>query len=129
MSYDSSKGKVLLVDDERDITTVMKAGLEKEDFAVDAFNDPLIALSQFKPDYYDAIVLDVRMPGMSGFDLAKEIWAKDPDARVCFLSAFEIYSSEAKKVFANFKTHCFIKKPVTPSKLADHIQMHLLAAK
>jgi DNA-binding response OmpR family regulator len=40
----------------------MKMGLEKHGFSVDAFNDPKMALSHFKPNYYDAIVLDVRMP-------------------------------------------------------------------
>jgi hypothetical protein len=66
---------------------------------------------------------------MSGFDLAKEIWAQDEKARVCFLSAFEIYNNEAQKVFRNFKSHCFIKKPTMSSVLAKHIEAHLLPAK
>lgn len=107
----------------------MRLGLRKFGFEVDAFNDPLEALSHFKPNYYDAIILDVRMPGMSGFDLAKKIWAHDDKARLCFLSAFEIYEHEAKYVFESFKSHCFIKKPVAPSELAKHIQAHLLPAK
>lgn len=83
----------------------------------------------FKPNYYHAIVLDVRMPEISGFQLAKEIWAIDENARICFLSAFEIYEAEAKKVFQNFKTHCFIKKPMMPSALIQHIEAHLMPAK
>jgi DNA-binding response OmpR family regulator len=77
--------------DEEDITTLMKKGLEIHGFNVETFNDPKQALSQFKPKYYDAIVLDVRMNGMNGFELAKQIWAKDENARICFLSAFEIH--------------------------------------
>lgn len=128
LSATNDKLKVLLVDDEEDITTLMKKGLEIHGFNVETFNDPKQALSQFKPKYYDAIVLDVRMNGMNGFELAKQIWAKDENARICFLSAFEIHKNEAKKVFTNFKTHCFIRKPVTPADLALHIQAHQVPA-
>jgi DNA-binding response OmpR family regulator len=119
---------VLLVDDESDIITIMKKGLEQYGFHVDAFSDPKQALSQFKPDYYDAIILDVRMPIMSGFEVAKEIWAVDERARICFFSAFEIYEGEAQKVFRKFKSHCFITKPITPNELVTHIQGHLVPA-
>lgn len=129
MTSSNDKANVLVVDDEEDITTIMKLGLHKFGFSVDVFNRPQQALAQFKPNYYNAIVLDVRMPGMSGFDLAKEIWTRDEKARVCFLSAFEIYEQEARQVFQNFKSHCFIKKPITPSDLSRHIQVHLLPAK
>lgn len=118
---------MLFVDDEQDITTIIKLGLRKFGFEVDTLNDPRQALSQFRPNYYKAIILDVRMPAMSGFDLAKKIWAKDPDAKICFCSAFDIYENEAKLVFLDFKTHCFIKKPITPIELANHIQAHLVA--
>jgi DNA-binding response OmpR family regulator len=124
----SNNKKVMLVDDEADITTILKIGLRRFGFDVDVFNDPRIALSQYKPNYYDAIVVDIRMPFITGFDLARKIWAKDPHARVCFCSAFEIYESEAKKVFVDFQTHCFIKKPIMPSELAKHLEAHFMAA-
>ena len=121
--------KVLLVDDEADIIHVMKKGLEKYGYVVDSFIDPRKALSHFKPNTYHAIVLDVRMPGISGFYLAKQIWALDAKANICFLSAFEIYAAEAKLVFTDFKSYCFIKKPITPDELVTHIQGHLMTAK
>lgn len=127
--FTNNQKKVLVVDDEQDITIVMRLGLRKFGFDVDTFNDPMLALSQFKPNYYDAIILDIRMPGMSGFELARQIWAKDPDVRICFCSAFEIYENEAKKVFVGFKSHCFLKKPIMPSDLAKHIEAHILSAK
>ena len=68
------------------------------------------------------------MPAMTGFELAKKIWMQDPKARICFLSAFEIYEHEAKKVFDNFKSHCFIKKPLTPKELVLHIKKHFVSA-
>lgn len=118
-----------MVDDEIDITAVLSRGLKKHGFDVDTFIDPERALKQFRPRHYDAIILDVRMNGMTGFGLAKEIWARDADARICFFSAFEIYEKEAQMVFRNFKAHCFIRKPITVSALAKHVESHVLIAK
>jgi DNA-binding response OmpR family regulator len=119
--------KLLLIDDEQDITRIMKIGLEKAGYSVDVYNDPIGALDNFKPDYYDRIIADIRMPSMNGFELARKIWAVDSNADVCFLSSFEIHENEAKKVFSNHKNHCFIKKPVTPSQLVKHIEEHALS--
>ena len=123
----TDKLRVLVVDDEPDLTTIMKTGLEANGFGVDAFNNPILALSQFKPDYYAAIILDVRMAEMTGFELAKEIWAIDQDASICFLSAYEIYENVMTTTFHNFKRHCFLKKPIMISALTQHIQAHLLS--
>jgi len=120
--------KVLLVDDEEDITSVLKSGLKQHSIEVDAFNDPAEAFSQYKPSFYDLIILDIRMPNIDGFKLARQIWANDEKARICFFSAFEINESEARKVFTTFNTYCFIKKPLTPSALAAHIQSHFVSA-
>ena len=122
-----TKNKLLLVDNEVDITSVFKAGLERYGYEVDIFNDPEQALMLYKPNHYDAIILDVRMVGMTGFELAREIWARESRATICFLSAFEIYESEARKVFANMNSHCFIKKPIEISALAKHVESHLSA--
>jgi CheY-like chemotaxis protein len=55
----SSSYNILVVDDEPDITTTFKIGLENNHFAVvDAYNDPTLALSNFKPDFYDLVLLD-----------------------------------------------------------------------
>jgi CheY-like chemotaxis protein len=115
----------LLVDDDQDVTEVMTGSLQRHGVKVTAFNDPENALSQYKAKHYDMILLDVRMPGMTGFQLAKQIWALDPDAKIGFFSAFEIYEKEAKKVFKELKSVLFIKKPIMPSELARQISEHL----
>jgi len=116
------------VDDEQDITTVIKTGLENDGYQVDAFNEPTKAIAQFKPNYYSLIILDIRMPKIDGLRLARLIWEKDGQARICFLSAFEIYEAEARKVFRDFKTYCFIRKPIMPIALSKHIEAHLVLA-
>jgi DNA-binding NtrC family response regulator len=112
----STKHRVLVVDDEQDITNVMKQGLEASGYMVDVFNDPQIALSHFKPDYYELMIFDIRMPNLSGFQLYREIKKKDRKAKVCFMTAFEIYQKEFSKMFPSYEVTCFIKKPV---KLKD----------
>jgi DNA-binding response OmpR family regulator len=119
--------KVLLVDDEPDTTLTLKRGLELNGFTVVAYNDPAQAIKEYKPNYYDFHVFDIRMPGMTGFDLARQVWHKDPKAQVCFLSAFEIYEDEARKVFKDLNTRCFVRKPIVPSALASHLQAHSIS--
>jgi DNA-binding response OmpR family regulator len=113
--------KVVIVDDEPDITTVLKRGLEQNGFAVDAFNDPQAALDSFKPDYYDLMIIDIRMPKINGFDLYREVRKKDANVKVCFLTAFEIYYEEFRKMFPTIDVKAFVRKPVSIAALVKQI--------
>jgi two-component system, OmpR family, response regulator len=117
--------RVLLVDDEPDITDVLGKGLQKYGFEVAGFNSPSSALQNYKPAGYDFILLDIKMPELNGFELAKSIWKIDPDARICFLTSFENYEQEAAAVFPSTKHRCFLRKPMTIERLASHIQTQL----
>jgi two-component system CheB/CheR fusion protein len=118
----------MLVDDEADILEVFRRALEMDGYYVDTFNDPGRAIYDYKAEFYNMILLDIRMPGLNGFEVARAIWQKDPNARICFMTAFEIYEEEAKKVFRDFNSHCFLKKPMTPKALIEHIEKHLVDA-
>lgn len=113
--------KIAIVDDEPDITAVLKKGLEQNGFAVEAFNDPRLALSEFKPKFYDLVIIDIRMPNINGFDLYRELKKKDPSVKVCFLTAFEIYYEEFRKMFPNIDVRAFVRKPVGISALVKQI--------
>ena len=113
--------KVAIVDDEPDITTVLKRGLEQNGFSVDAFNDPQVALNSFKPDYYDLMIIDIRMPKLNGFDLYREVRKKDANVKVCFLTAFEIYYEEFRKMFPTIDVKAFVRKPVSIAALVKQI--------
>ena len=65
--------RILLVDDEPDITVSFKAMLEQKGFKVDTFNNPLVAIGSFKPGVYSLLLLDIRMPEMDGFKLYEEL--------------------------------------------------------
>jgi two-component system, OmpR family, response regulator ChvI len=86
-----SKKRILVVDDEYDISFTLQAGLEDAGFDVDAFTDPELALSSFKPDLYHLVIIDIMMPKMDGFVLYDQLKKIDPDIKVCFLTASEMY--------------------------------------
>ena len=69
--------RILLVDDEVDIIFTMKDILEEERFKVDTFNDPTIALESYRSNFYDLVILDIKMPKMDGFELYTKIREKD----------------------------------------------------
>jgi len=122
-------GKIAIVDDEPDITAVLKKGLEQYGFVVEAFNDPEVALSNFKPDYYDLMIIDIRMPRINGFELYRELRKRDSKVKVCFLTAFEIYYEEFRKMFPNIDVRSFVRKPVAISGLVKQINAMFEAPK
>jgi DNA-binding response OmpR family regulator len=113
--------RVAVVDDEPDITTVLKKGLEHHGFAVDVFNDPQAAFANFKPGHYDLMIIDIRMPKLNGFDLYRELKKKDGGVKVCFLTAFEIYYDEFRKMFPTIDVRAFIRKPISISTLVSQV--------
>jgi two-component system, OmpR family, response regulator ChvI len=125
---DDKKKRILLVDDEHDITFSLRIGLENNGFAVDIFNDPEEALSNFKAGLYDLLLIDVKMPKMNGFELYQEIEKMDNKAKVCFITAFEVYYNSLRELFPTVKVDCYIKKPVTTDELVQRIKSELVAS-
>ena len=113
--------RVLIVDDEADITDALKAGLERRGFRVDTFNDPQDALAMFKPSMYDISILDIRMPKMNGFELYREMRKIDERASVCFLTAFDVHQDEFEKMFPDVKVKAFLRKPITIDNLVSNL--------
>src|SRR5437773_11711866 len=94
-----NKPHILIVDDEQHITAALKLGLERAGFSIDVSNDPRTALGQFESLKYDIAILDIRMPGLNGFQLYRELKKKDDQVSFCFLTAFDVYRNEFEKVF------------------------------
>jgi DNA-binding response OmpR family regulator len=117
--------RILLVDDEPDVTLTLKKGLEENGFSVDAFNDPRIALSKFKAAFYDLLLLDIKMADLNGFQLYQEVKKKDKDAKVCFITAYEVYYDRLKEDYPTLNVGCFIKKPVETEELVKKIRKEL----
>ena len=133
-SISSQKKRILVVDDEVDITTIFKLALERVDFQVDVYNDPLLALSEYKAGMYDLLLFDIRMPGMNGFELYRKIKdieeeekkVKNGKPRVCFITAFEEFRSEFKETFPTVEeVDCFLKKPIPMPDLIKKVKSQL----
>ena len=114
--------RILLVDDESDLISVFKMILEMNGYEVDAYTSPLTALDNFKPDFYGLLLLDIRMPAMSGFELFRKMRSIDNEVKVCFITAFEDYREEFRESFPmldEFKY--FIRKPKAVEDLVNHV--------
>jgi DNA-binding response OmpR family regulator len=115
--------RILVVDDEPDLTQVSTLALEYHGFKVDSFNDPQEALSKYRPGLYDLVILDIKMPKMDGFELYQEIKKKDNNANVCFLTASEQYYEEfRKKDYLALDRNLFIRKPIENEELVKQIK-------
>ena len=131
-SFNSHKTRIkriFLVDDDYDHTITFKAGLEIAGFEVDAYNDSTIALSNFKPNYYDLSLIDIKMPKINGFELSEKLLKVDDKVKVWFISAYEVYYKTVKKeVPSKLKEEIFdhiIQKPVEIDNLVKQIKTEL----
>jgi DNA-binding response OmpR family regulator len=119
------KNRILIVDDEPDITLVLKMGLEANGFVVKAYNDPIQVLSNFSAGSYDLLLLDIKMPKMNGFELYKRLQQIDHKVKICFITAFELYFDEFRRIFPKLKVECFVSKPVSIDILSKVIKEEL----
>lgn len=116
--------RILLVDDESDVTTVLTFALEDYGFEVESYNNPLDAISNFKSNYYDLAILDIKMPEMNGFELLREIRKEDETLRICFLTALtelKDHRSDINELSPAFVRDGIIRKPISNKDLLDGI--------
>ena len=114
--------KILLVDDDSDVVSTFKMILEMNGFEVDAYTNPMSALSNFKSNEYGLLILDIRMPSMNGFELYKKLKIIDGNVEVCFITAFEDYHEEFKESFPRLdEARHFIRKPKAIEDLVNHV--------
>jgi CheY-like chemotaxis protein len=125
--------RILIVDDHPDIILTFKKGLEAENeyssgkifFQVYAYDDPLLALSEFKPNFYDLLLVDVNMPKVNGFEFSEKILKLDVNVRVCYISAGEMNIEALREQYPTLSIGCFIKKPITIENLVRRVKAEL----
>ena len=116
--------KILLIDDEPDIIYSIKRVLENNnEFVVDSYTDPILALTNFKQGSYDLILLDIKMPNMNGFDLYERIKEIDRNVKTCFLTASELFYEEYRKLSMHtaLEKEYFIQKPCRSEELVHQL--------
>jgi CheY-like chemotaxis protein len=118
----SSKKRIMIVDDEPDVISVLRIVLEENGFQVDSFEDAIAALKNYKTGLYDLLILDIKMPEMDGFELYDEIKKRDDRAKVCFLTASEMYYKKSRKEkYCLLDKDLFIQKPIANEELVKEI--------
>jgi DNA-binding response OmpR family regulator len=116
---------ILIVDDEPDVTTVFNLGLQDEGFEVYTCNDPLEALSQFRTNFYDLLLIDINMPNINGIELTRQILELDANVKVCFITAGEVNMEALRELYPTRSIGCYIKKPVTIDQLVRRVKAEL----
>jgi len=107
------------VDDELELASLFKAFLKNEGYDVISFTDPVLALEYYKEtvDKHSLIITDLRMPGISGIDLAKSIRQINSKIKIFLMTAFESKDLEDEEYFINARIDLLIQKPVRFSHL------------
>ena len=124
----SARKKILVVDDEPDVTFTIKVILTSNGYQVDAFEDAEEALANFRKQAYFLAFLDIKMPKMNGFDLYMKLMEIDSEIKVCFLTAlgeFDEYYKQYRKqdVAPVWGIRHIVRKPIDNSKLLEEVSV------
>ena len=98
-----------------------------------SFNDPILALNSYASNIYDLVILDIKMPKMDGFELYNKIREKDPQIKICFLTASELFYEEFRKarflVAETIGEEYFIQKPIKTDELVQKLNAIIMKNK
>ena len=122
-------GSILILDDDFDITTVIKIALQRHGYNVFGFTDPFLALEHFKINHstYSLVISDLRMPSMSGFQFIQNIKLIRPKINVLLMSAFDVIGdSQFSTQSSKYEINGFIQKPISIKKLNSTINSYMM---
>ncbi len=116
-----NKNKILVVDYEHDSNLLLKTILERNGFIVDCFDDPFVAMENFRSNLFSLIILNIKLPKLNGFQLYREIRKKDKKVKVCFVTDGEMYYGVYTDIFNSLDENSFIRKPINYDNLLEHL--------
>lgn len=119
---------ILIVDDEPDICMTFQTVLEDSGYECKSYTDPVKALQEFRPDYYDLILLDIQMPILGGFELCKKILELDNTPHVIFITASEEYYEKSrnqyyKELADNNSKISYLQMPIGNKEIVQIVNM------
>jgi DNA-binding response OmpR family regulator len=124
-NYNSRSNKrILVVEDEPDICMVYQMVLEDAGYECISYTDPVKALQEFRPYFYDLILLDIIMPVLNGFELCKKIIELDRTVQVIVITASEqFYEQFRTQHFPELGNINYIQKPIGNDELVQILNM------
>jgi CheY-like chemotaxis protein len=118
------KKRVLVVDDEPDTCIVYQIVLQDAGYESISYTDSVKALKEYRPFYYDLILLDIKMPVLNGFELCKKIREIDKPVHIIFITASEAYYEKFRgQRFPELGKINYIQKPVGNDELVRLVDM------
>ncbi|MGK9368955.1 sigma-54-dependent transcriptional regulator [Melioribacter sp. Ez-97] len=118
---------VLIIDDEKEICESIKMILEYEDYEVDYTTEPGTGLKKIEYGNYSVLLLDIQMPGLSGFDILQRINAKENVPEIIIISAHANLGNAVKAT--KLGAFDFIEKPIDRDKLLISVRNAFLQYK
>jgi DNA-binding response OmpR family regulator len=116
--------RILLVDDEPDICIVYQIVLQDAGYECKSYTDSVKALQEFRVNYYDLILLDIKMPVLNGFELCKKIREVDRTVHIIFITASEAYYEKFRgQHFPELGKINYIQKPIGNEELVQIVNM------
>ena len=116
--------RVLVVDDEPDICMVYQIALEDAGYECISYTDPIKALQEFRSNYYNLILLDIKMPALNGFELCKKIRQVDKTLHIIFITASEEYYERFRtQHYPELGKINYIQKPIGNDELVQIVDM------
>jgi DNA-binding response OmpR family regulator len=116
-----NKNKILVIDYEHDSILLLKTILERNGFIVEYFDDPFVAMENFRSNLFSLIILNIKLPKLNGFRLYREIRKKDKKVKVCFITDGEMYYGVYTDIFNSLDENSFIRKPINNDDLLEHL--------
>ena len=122
----SNNESIMILDDEIDITILIRSSLQKYGFNIYAFTDPFLAIEHFQLNSKDYILVisDIRMPGMNGFEFVRSIREIRPDVKILLMTAFDINTTIFSEELLATKVNGFIQKPISLKRLNIEIKKY-----
>jgi len=124
-----NNGSILVLDDDFDITTLIKIALQRQGYNAFGFKDPFLALEHFKINHstYSLVISDLRIPSMSGFQFIQNIKLIRPKINVLLMSAFDVIGdSEFSTYSSKYEINGFLQKPISIKKLNSIIKSYMM---
>jgi DNA-binding response OmpR family regulator len=124
MGSEQKQKRILIIDDDEDITITLRISLEDNGFSVDSYTDPVLAFENFKGGQYDLVIMDIKMPEVDGFHLYQKMRKIDSNVKVCFLTATEYFHEEIRKEHGldELNNELFLRKPIETEDLVSEIK-------